>query len=627
MTKKHKKTLCRILAAAVMLAVLSLVDTHRWLLFALHLIPYLTVGGDILLKAAKGVKNRQPTDECFLMAVATIGAFAVGLIRTGDFGEAVFVMLFYQTGELFQSIAVRKSRRSIGALLDIRPDYANIERDGVLERVDPYELAVGSEIVVQPGERIPIDGTVISGESALDTSALTGESIPREVQAGDTVISGCINLSGLLHVRTAKEFGDSTVSRILELAENAASLKSNPERFVARFARVYTPAVCIAALALAVLPPAVRHFCGLESMWAEWLYRALTFLVISCPCALVLGIPLTFFAGIGGCSRVGILVKGSSCIESLSRACCMAFDKTGTLTRGVFGVREVLPVQGVSARELLQTAAVCESSSSHPIAKALQKSAPAPIDRTEISEVTEKGGMGVSVLYRGKKYTAGSLRLMESMGVTVSAPPYSGAAVYIAADGEYMGRITLCDTLKPNAADAVAQLKRAGISKTVILTGDTEQAARSAADGAGIDEVCHSLLPEDKVEHILRLKRCAPKNRTVVFAGDGINDAPVLAAADVGLAMGALGSDAAVESADIVIMDDDLGKTAKALRISKKVMNIVRQNIVFAIGIKLGCLLLGAVGLAGMPLAVFADVGVMVLAVLNALRALNTKNV
>ena len=624
MTKKHKKILVRIIAAAVMMAILAFVDARLWVRFALYLLPYLTVGYDILIKAAKGIYNRQPTDECFLMAVATVGAFAVGLMQSGDFNEAVFVMLFYQTGELFQSLAVNKSRRSIGALLDIRPDYANIERDGVLERVDPYDVPVGSEIVVQPGEKIPIDGIVISGSSALDTSALTGESLPREVQAGDSVTSGCISLTGVLRLRTEREFCDSTVSRILELAESAAALKSNPERFVAKFARIYTPAVCIAALALALLPPAVRTVMGLEGLWLDWLYRALTFLVISCPCALVIGIPLTFFAGIGGSSRAGILVKGSSYLELLSRARCVAFDKTGTLTRGEFSVQGVFPAEGVSNDALLQAAAACESSSSHPIAKALVKAAPQAVDRRLVTDIRELSGMGVTAVYNGARLAAGNSKLMALIGIAALSPDIPGAVVHVARDGVYLGYAAVADTLKDTAAPAVQALKKAGVAKTVMLTGDRGQAAQAAAEALMIDEVHHSLLPEDKARIVSKLKT---ENNTVLFAGDGINDAPVLATAHVGIAMGALGSDAAIEAADVVIMDDDPLKIVKAVRISKKVMSIVRQNIVFALGIKGGCLVLSALGLAGMPLAVFADVGVMVLAVLNALRALNVRNI
>ena len=623
MTKKHKKILVRIIAAALMMVVLAFVDTHLWLRFALYLLPYLTVGYDILIKAAKGIYNRQPTDECFLMAVATVGAFAVGLMQSGDFNEAVFVMLFYQTGELFQSLAVNKSRRSIGALVDIRPDYANIECDGKLERVDPYDVPAGSEIVVQPGEKIPIDGTVISGISALDTSALTGESLPRDVQTGDSVTSGCISLTGVLHVRTEREFCDSTVSRILELAESAAAVKSNPERFVAKFARIYTPAVCIGALALAVLPPAVRAVMGMDGLWLDWLYRALTFLVISCPCALVIGIPLTFFAGIGGSSRAGILVKGSSYLELLSRARCVAFDKTGTLTRGEFSVQGVFPAEGVSREELLQAAAACECSSSHPIAKALIKACDT-VDRRLVTDIEELGGMGITALYNGVRLASGNAKLMARLGISADNADLPGALVHVARDRAYLGYIAVSDTLKDTAAPAVQALKKVGVTKTVMLTGDRAQAAQAVAEALMIDEVHHSLLPEDKARLVSDLKSA---NNTVLFAGDGINDAPVLATAHIGIAMGALGSDAAIEAADVVIMDDDPLKIVKAVRISKKVMNIVRQNIVFALGIKGGCLALSALGLAGMPLAVFADVGVMVIAVLNALRALNVNRI
>ena len=623
MTRKHKKILCRIILAAVMTALLHFVPASGLLRFALYLLPYLTVGYDILIKAARGIYNRQSTDECFLMAVATIGALAVGLLKTGDFLEAVFVMLFYQTGELFQSVAVHKSRRSISALLDIRPDYANIERDGELERVDPYDVAVGTVITVLTGERVPIDGVVIEGSAALDTSALTGESLPREVQTGDSIVSGCINLTGVLKIRTEKEFCDSTVSRILELAESAASHKSNPERFVARFARIYTPAVCIAALALALIPPAVRTVIGVSGEWLEWLYRALTFLVISCPCALVIGIPLTFFAGIGGSSRAGILVKGSTYLETLSKVRFAAFDKTGTLTRGVFSVQQVCPQEGTSEDELIFAAALCESSSAHPIAKAVLAACKTPIPRAAVTEVRELGGMGITAVCGGRHYAAGNGRLMNSLGITPAAVPHTGAVVHVARDGVYLGCIIVSDTLKDTACAAVAALKSAGVERTVMLTGDRREAAEAVAAELGLDGVHHSLLPEDKVSCLQSLK----DEGVVLFVGDGINDAPVLATADVGIAMGALGSDAAIESADVVIMDDDPLKVAKAVRISKKVMRIVRQNMVFSLLVKGVCLILGALGAAGMPLAVFADVGVMVLAVLNALRAMNVKNI
>ena len=627
MTKKQKKVLYRIIAAAVMMGVLHFIPVQGILRFALYLIPYGVIGWDILLKAAMGIKNRQPTDECFLMAVATVGAMAVGLLKTGDYAEAVFVMLFYQIGELFQSIAVSRSRKSIAALMDIRPDYANIERNGELVQADPYEVERGTVIVVQPGERIPIDGVVISGTSSVDTAALTGESLPRDAAEGDEVISGCVNMTGVLRIRTTKAYEESTVSRILELVENAASVKSRPERFVARFAHVYTPAVCIAALALAVLPPVVSLVAGSSPMWAEWIYRALTFLVISCPCALVISIPLTFFAGIGGAGRAGILVKGSSYLDSLSKTKYVALDKTGTLTKGVFRVSGVYPAEGMDSELLVEIAALAESYSTHPIAKSLRDACGTPLDRSRVSHIRELSGMGITAAVDGKIVAIGNQKLMKQAGIDTAEHPSAGAAVYVAIEGSCAGCIVISDEVKDNARQAISALRQAGAEHIVMLTGDREKEAEHIARELGIDEVHSGLLPQDKAEIVGQLLKSRGKNQTVAFAGDGINDAPVLAMADIGIAMGALGSDAAIEAADVVLMDDDPLKIAKAISIAKKTMAIVYQNIVFSLVIKGGCLAISAVGLAGMPLAVFADVGVMVIAVINAMRALSVKKV
>lgn len=627
MTKKQKKVLYRIIAAAALMLALHFIPARGLLKFGLYLIPYAVIGTDILIKAAKGIKNRQPTDECFLMAIATVGAMAVGLIKTGDYAEAVLVMLFYQIGELFQSVAVSRSRRNITKLLDIRPDHANIERDGALVKVDPFEVPVGSIIVIQPGEKIPIDGIVTKGLSALDTAALTGESLPRDVGEGVDVVSGCINMTGVLYVRTTKAFEESTVSRILDLVENAAAVKSRPERFVARFARVYTPAVCIGALLLALVPPVVRLALGENAMWADWIYRALTFLVISCPCALVISIPLTFFAGIGGAGNQGILVKGGNYLDALSKTKYVALDKTGTLTRGVFEVSAVYAERGISSDDLLLYAALAECASSHPIAKSLRNACKVELDRNRVSLITEHSGKGVTALVDGKIIASGNEKLMAELGVSSRQVDEAGAVVHIAVDGKYGGCIVVSDMIKPSAANAISALKKAGIKKTVMLTGDRAAAANAVSSALGIDEVHSGLLPEDKAERVKSLLEQKGKKERVAFVGDGINDAPVLALADVGIAMGALGSDAAIEAADVVLMDDDPEKIAKAIRIAKKTMSIVYQNILFSLLIKGACLLLGAAGIAGMPVAVFADVGVMVIAVLNALRALIVKKI
>lgn len=627
MTKKQKKVLYRILAAAVLMAALHFIPAGGLLRFGLYLIPYMIIGGDILVKAAKGIKNRQPTDECFLMAVATVGAMAVGLMKTGEYDEAVLVMLFYQIGELFQSVAVSRSRRNITKLLDIRPDYANVEQDGTLIQVDPFEVETDSLIVIQPGERIPIDGVIEKGSSALDTAALTGESLPRDVGEGDEVISGCINMTGVLYVRTTKAFEESTASRILELVENAAAVKSRPERFVARFARVYTPAVCMSAVLLALVPPVIRIALGESAMWADWIYRALTFLVISCPCALVISIPLTFFAGIGGAGNQGILVKGGNYLDALSKTKYVALDKTGTLTRGVFEVSAVYTEQGFSKEDLLLYAALAECASSHPIAKSLKNACKADLDRSRVTEITEHSGKGITALVDGMRIAAGNEKLMADLGVSSRQVDDVGAVVHIAVERRYGGCIVVSDVVKANAKNAIASLKKAGIKRTVMLTGDRAAVANAVARTLEIDETFSGLLPEDKAERVKSLLDKKGKNEKVAFVGDGINDAPVLALADVGIAMGALGSDAAIEAADVVLMDDDPEKIAKAIRIAKKTMSIVYQNIVFSLVIKGVCLLLGALGIAGMPVAVFADVGVMVIAVLNAMRALLVKRI
>ena len=627
MNKKQKKMLLRIILAAVMLVALSFAPVTGLVRFVLYLIPYLTVGYDILIKAVKGIKNRQMFDECFLMAIATIGAIALALYeRSGDYTEAIAVMLFYQIGEWFQSYAVGKSRRNISELMDIRPDYANIERDGKLEQVDPDELEIGSVIVVQPGEKVPIDGVIIEGASSLNTSALTGESLPRDAKVGDEIISGCINMTGVLKIRTTKEFGESTVSKILDLVENASSRKSKSEDFISKFARIYTPAVCYAALALAVLPPLVRMlFMGLEPTWGVWIYRALTFLVISCPCALVISIPLSFFAGIGGASNAGVLVKGSNYLETLSQTKIVVFDKTGTLTQGVFEVSGIHHNK-LEDEKILEYAALVESSSSHPISKSLQRAYGKQIDRSRVSDIQEISGNGVTAKIDGVAVAAGNGKLMDRLGIPYINCHSVGTIIHMAIDGQYAGHIVISDIVKPHAKEAIAALKKAGIHKTVMLTGDTKAVADKVASELGIDEVYSELLPAGKVEKVEELLQAKPEKAKLAFVGDGINDAPVLGRADIGIAMGAMGSDAAIEAADVVLMDDDPMKISKAIRISRKCLRIVYQNIVFAIGIKLLCLLLGALGLANMWLAIFADVGVMVIAVLNAIRALFVKN-
>ncbi len=627
MTKKQKKNLTRILVAAGLMVVLHFLPVAGILRFLLYLIPYAVVGYDIPLKAAKNIANGQVFDECFLMAVATLGALAIGLLKTGDYVEAVAVMLFYQTGELFQSVAIGKSRKNISELMDIRPDYANVEQDGKLERVDPDEVGIGTVIVVQPGEKVPIDGVVRAGESSLDTAALTGESVPRTVREGDAITSGCINMTGVLRIETTKEFGESTVSKILDLVENASSRKSRSEDFISKFARYYTPVVCYAALALFLLPPLVRIlFLGLPGEWTDWLYRALTFLVISCPCALVVSIPLGFFAGIGGASNAGVLVKGSNYLEALSKTKTVVFDKTGTLTRGVFEVVGIHHSPYEDA-ELLDLAAHCESASSHPIAASIRAAYGKETDRSRVADVREIGGEGVVCTVDGRTVAAGNGKLMDRLGVSAIDCHNTGTIVHLAVDGAYAGHIVIADVVKPTAAEAIRALKDAGVSRTVMLTGDRKAVAESVAASLGVDEAYSELLPDGKVEKIEEILANKKADEVVAFAGDGINDAPVLGRADVGIAMGAMGSDAAIEAADIVLMDDDPLKIAKAVRIAKKVMRIVYENIVFAIGVKVVCLILGALGIANMWLAIFADVGVMVIAVLNAIRALFVKNV
>ena len=623
MSKKQRKMLMRILAAAALLVVLNFVTVAGWGRFLLYLVPYLIIGYDILFKALKGIRNRQVFDECFLMAVATVGAIALALYSgSGDYTEAIAVMLFYQVGELFQSYAVGKSRRNISELMDIRPDYANIERDGTLEQVDPDEVEVGTVIVVQPGEKVPIDGVVLEGSSTLNTAALTGESLPRDVRAGDEIISGCINMTGLLTIKTTRPFGESTVSKILDLVENASSRKSKSEDFITKFARVYTPAVCAAALALAILPPLVRLLgMGLEPAWDVWIYRALTFLVISCPCALVISIPLSFFAGIGGASRAGVLVKGSNYLETLSQTKIVVFDKTGTLTQGVFEVNAIHHSAMENAR-LLEYAALAESSSSHPISKSLQRAYGRPIDRSRVTDIQEISGNGVTAAVDGHAVAAGNDRLMERLGISYIPCRSVGTIIHIAVDGAYAGHIVISDVVKPHAKQAVQALKSAGVHQTVMLTGDLKQVADQVADSLGIDQVYSQLLPADKVSRVEHLLQSKPERAKLAFVGDGINDAPVLRRADIGIAMGAMGSDAAIEAADVVLMDDDPLKIPLAIQISRKCLGIVYQNIVFAIGVKLVCLVLGALGIANMWLAIFADVGVMILAVLNAIRAL-----
>ena len=621
MNKKQKKVFTRIIVAAVLMVVLSLLPIDGWLKFVLFMIPYLVIGHDILLKAWKGILNRQVFDENFLMAVATIGA-----ILLGGYKEGVAVMLFYQIGELFQSYAVGKSRRNISELMDIRPDYANIEKeDGTLEQVDPDEVGIGSVIVVQPGEKVPIDGVIEEGRTSLNTSALTGESLPREAGVGDEVISGCINMSGVLKIRTTKEFGESTVSKILDMVENASSKKSRSENFISKFAKYYTPAVCYGALALAILPPLVRLlFLGMTPEWGDWVMRALTFLVISCPCALVISIPLSFFAGIGGASNAGVLVKGSNYLETLSETKYVVFDKTGTMTQGVFEVSGVHH-SSMDTEKLLEYAALAECHSSHPISKSLKKAYGKPLDPNRVTDVEEISGNGVTAKVDGVRVAAGNSKLMEKLGVDCMECHSVGTVVHMAVNGKYAGHILISDQIKPHAKEAIAALKKCGVKKTIMLTGDRREAARQVAEELGIDEVHSELLPGDKVAQVEKLLDEKGEKEKLAFVGDGINDAPVLSRADIGIAMGALGSDAAIEAADIVLMDDDPLKISKAIRISRKCLRIVYENIYFAIGVKVVCLILGALGIANMWAAIFADVGVMIIAVLNAIRALNVK--
>jgi Cd2+/Zn2+-exporting ATPase len=623
MNKKQKKVLMRIIAAAVMMIVLLLLplEEKSILRFVLFLIPYFTIGYDILKKAFKGIKNRQVFDENFLMAVATVGAMALG-----EYTEGVAVMLFYQIGELFQSYAVGKSRRNISALMDIRPDFANVMIDGSLTQVDPDEVEIGSEIIVQPGEKIPIDGIIIDGTSTLDTAALTGESVPRSAKPSDEVISGCINMTGVLKIKTTKEFGESTASKILDLVENASSKKSKPENFISKFARVYTPVVCYSAVALAVLPPVVRLIIGMDPLWSQWIYRALTFLVISCPCALVISIPLTFFAGIGGASKEGVLVKGSNYLDMLSKAKIAVMDKTGTLTEGVFKVTKIVPAD-VSSDELLEKTAMAEVYSNHPISKSLKEAYGKPINTNAVSDVEELSGQGIKAVVSGTTVHVGNEKLMDSINVTAASVKEAGTVIHVAIDGKYAGYILISDQLKPTSKEAIKAMKRAGIKTTVMLTGDSRAVADIVADDLGLDKVYSELLPQDKVTKVEELLAAKSEKEQLIFVGDGINDAPVLSRVDIGIAMGALGSDAAIEAADVVLMDDDPMKIAKAIGIAKKCMRIVYENIYFAIGIKVACLLLGAVGLANMWLAIFADVGVMVIAVINAIRALRVHNV
>ena len=627
MTKKQKKSLQQILIALalvillkLLLRVLPALPTPVELL--LYLIPYLVVGKDVLRKAIKGVKNRQPFDECFLMAVATVGAFALG-----DYVEGCAVILFYQIGELFQSVAVGKSRQSISSLMDIRPDYANVEdEDGKLEQVDPDDVEVGTVIVVQPGERVPIDGVIVEGTSALNTAALTGESLPRDVQTGDEVISGCVNMTGLLKVRTTKEFGESTVSKILDLVENSSMKKARAENFITRFARVYTPAVCYGALALAFLPPIVLLLMGQPTRFGDWIYRALTFLVISCPCALVISIPLSFFGGIGGASACGILVKGSTYLEELARTGIVVFDKTGTLTQGTFKVTGVHPADGITDEQLVEAAALAESWSKHPISLSIKAAYGKEIDSARVTDVEELGGHGVTAKVDGKPVAAGNARLMERLGLSAPAVSETGTVVHVAIDGRYAGCLLIADVVKPHSAEAIRALKAAGVRKTVMLTGDAEPVAKAVSAQLGLDEYHAGLLPGDKVDQIETLIAAKKSKENLAFVGDGINDAPVLSRADVGIAMGALGSDAAIEAADVVLMDDDPAKIALAMRIARRTLRIVYENIVFALAVKFACLLLGAIGMASIWTAIFADVGVMVIAVLNATRALYTKD-
>ncbi len=626
MNKKQKKMLARVIISAGLLTGLAFAPVTGILRFGLYLIPYFVIGYDILIKAAKGIKNRQIFDESFLMAIATIGAIALALYEeSGDYTEAIAVMLFYQIGELFQSYAVGKSRRNISELMDIRPDYANIEKDGRLQKVDPDEVAIGTTIIIQPGEKVPIDGIVTEGTSSLNTSALTGESLPRDVKEGDEIISGCINMTGLLKIRTVKEFGESTVSKILDLVENASSRKSRSEDFISKFARIYTPAVCAAALALALLPPLVRMTAmGLDAGWEDWIYRALTFLVISCPCALVISIPLSFFAGIGGASNAGVLIKGSNYLETLSKTRIVVFDKTGTLTQGVFEVNGIHH-GSMSDEKLLEYAALAESSSSHPISKSIQKAYGKDLDRSRVSNVREMSGGGIIATVDGREIAAGNDKLMDSLGIAYIPCHQAGTVIHLAIDGKYAGHLLISDKEKPHSKEAVSELKKSGVSMTVMLTGDRKEVADLVAADLGIDRVYSQLLPAGKVEKVEELLRNKSKKEKLAFVGDGINDAPVLSRADIGIAMGAMGSDAAIEAADVVLMDDDPLKISKAIKISRKCLRIVYQNIIFAIGVKFICLLLGALGIANMWLAIFADVGVMILAVINAIRALFVK--
>lgn len=625
MTKKQKKNLIRIIISSVLMVILLFIPVHGWVRFVLFLVPYLIIGYDILIKAGKGIINLQPFDECFLMSLATVGAMVIAIIEDGDYIEAIAVMLFYQIGEWFQSYAVGKSRRNISELMDIRPDYANIETDGELEQVDPDEVEIGTVIVVKPGEKIPIDGIVVEGSSTLDTVALTGESVPRSVKEGEEVISGCVNLSGLLKIRTTKEFDESTVSKILDLVENASSRKSRSEDFITRFARIYTPVVVFSALALAVLPPLLNMLILSETaQWTTWVYRALTFLVISCPCALVISVPLSFFAGIGGASREGVLIKGSNYLEILSKTRTVVFDKTGTLTKGVFEVTEVSP-EGIGKDELISLAAAAEHYSTHPIAISLRKAAEGKGDIIP-DDVEEIAGHGIKAKIGEDIISVGNAKLMDSIGVKYKAVSSAGTVIYAAKNREYIGSVVISDVLKPNAEKAISELKKAGIRKTVMLTGDSKAVAEQTADKLNLDEVHSELLPADKVSMIEKLISEKNSSDAVAFVGDGINDAPVLSRADIGIAMGAMGSDAAIEASDIVLMDDDPMKISKAIKISRKCLRIVKENIWFSIGVKVICLMLGALGLANMWIAIFADVGVMVLAVLNSIRALMLKN-
>lgn len=627
MNKKQKKMLTRIIIAAVMVIGLNMISLPEIPRFLLYLAAYLVIGYDILRKAGRGILNGRVFDENFLMAIATVGAFALAVYTgSGDYNEAVAVMLFYQIGELFQSYAVGKSRRNISALMDIRPDYANVERDGKLEQVDPDEVEIGSVIVVQPGEKVPLDGIVLEGTSSLNTSALTGESLPRDVKQGDEIISGCINMTGVLKIRTTKEFGESTVSKILELVENSSSRKSKSEDFISKFARIYTPAVCYGALALAILPPVVQMlFFGNAPMWGTWIYRALTFLVISCPCALVISIPLSFFAGIGGASKEGVLIKGSNYMETMSKTKYVVFDKTGTLTQGVFEV-EAVHHNEMDEKELLEYAALAECASSHPISKSIQKAYGKEIDRNRVTDIREISGHGILAKVDGREVAAGNVKLMKKLGVEYKECHSVGTIIHMAVDGKYEGHIVIADIIKPKAKEAIARLKKAGVQKTIMLTGDAKAVAEQVAQSLGIDEVYSELLPGDKVTKVEEILAKKAEQEKLAFVGDGINDAPVLTRADIGIAMGAMGSDAAIEAADVVLMDDDPMKISKAIKISRKCLGIVYQNIIFALVIKFGCLALGAVGIANMWFAIFADVGVMVLAVLNAIRALRVHN-